>query len=52
MSKLFTRVSGKQIKAAAYIKGEKKKKNNVTAGIMDLAAKKNILGDKIDIINN
>ena len=52
LSKLFTRVSGKQIKAAAYIKGEKKKKNNVTAGIMDLAAKKNILGDKIDIINN
>lgn len=51
LSKLFTRVSGKQINVTAYVKGEKKK-NDASAGIMDLAAKKDILGDKIDIINN
>ncbi len=53
MSKLFTRVGGRPLGVKVYIKGEKPEAEKADGGpsIMDLAAKKEIFGDKMDIIN-
>ncbi len=52
MSKLFTRVGGRPLGVKVYIKGEKPEDDKSEGGpsIMDLAAKKDLFGDKMDII--
>lgn len=52
MSELFSRVGGQPLKAKVYIKGEKTEEEKSTGfSINDLATKKDMLGDKMDIIN-
>lgn len=51
LSSLFTRIAGMPLKAEAYLAGEREKKQQ-SAGIMDLAKKKEVLGDKLHIIQN
>ena len=52
LSKLFSRIGGESLGVKVYIKGEKPEKNDKAQGlsINDLAAKKDLFGDKIDII--
>lgn len=52
LSRLFSRVSGQRLSVSAYIKGQKKADSSDGIGIMDLAKKKDVLGDKIDIIKS
>lgn len=52
LSELFSRVAGRPVRARFYIKGEKNLPDTPSdsASIKDLAAKKNMFGDKIDIV--
>lgn len=53
LSELFSRVGGQPLKAKIFIKGERREEKAEQNGfsIKDLAAKKDMLGDKMDIIN-
>lgn len=52
LSKLFTRVGGRTLGVKIFIKGERAEaEEDEGPSIKDLAAKKDIFGDKIDIIN-
>ena len=51
LSKLFTRINGSEIKVKAFVEGERKKEaEEKKNSIFDLAKKKELLGDKINII--
>ncbi len=52
LSGLFTKIGGCPLKAKVYIKGEKREEEPEQEGfsIKDLAAKKEMFGDKIDIL--
>ncbi len=50
LSELFTRIGGKPLTAKVFIKGEREEEKKSGFSIQDLAAKKDILGDKIDIV--
>lgn len=53
LSKLFSRVSGTPLRTKVYVKGERKDRSEdgeASPSINDLAAKKEIFGDKIDIV--
>lgn len=53
LSKLFSRVSGMTLRTKVYVKGDRKDRSAVgdaSPSINDLAAKKEIFGDKIDIV--
>ncbi len=53
LSKLFSRVSGTPLRTKVYVKGERTDRpaeGEASPSINDLAAKKEIFGDKIDII--
>lgn len=52
LAKLFSRVSGQKLKAAAFVAGERNTEETQEAGIMDIAAKKDLLGDKLNVIDN
>ena len=52
LSKLFSRVSGTPLRTKVYVKGERKDRSEdgeASPSINDLAAKKEIFGDRIDI---
>ncbi len=53
MSRLFTRVGGRPLGVRVYIKGERPEpeEDKGKPSIVDLAAKKDVFGDKMDIIN-
>lgn len=51
LSKLFSRISGQNLRADAFLAGERKKLQE-QASIFDLAKKKDLLGDKLHIIQN
>ncbi|MEE1013955.1 MAG: DNA polymerase III subunit gamma/tau [Clostridia bacterium] len=51
LSKLFSRISGQNLRAEAFLAGERKKQEE-KASIFDLAQKKDLLGDKLHIIQN
>ena len=53
LSKLFSRVSGMNLRTKVYVKGERTDRpaeGEASPSINDLAAKKEIFGDKIDIV--
>ena len=50
LSKLFTRINGSPLSAKIYIKGENPETAEKGPSISDLAAKKDLIGDKMDII--
>lgn len=53
LSKLFSRVSGMNLRTKVYVKGERTDcpaEGEASPSINDLAAKKEIFGDKIDIV--
>ena len=50
LSQLFSRVAGRPLRAEAYLAGEREKKKEETVSIFDLAKKKDLLGDKLQII--
>ena len=50
LSQLFTRVAGQPLRAEAFLAGEREKKQEETVSIFDLAKKKDLLGDKLHII--
>ena len=52
LGKLFSRVSGKSLKAEAYLAGQRKTAETKETSIFDLAEKKDLLGDKLRIIKN
>ena len=51
LSKLFSRISGQNLRVDAFLAGERKKQEE-KASIFDLAKKKDLLGDKLHIIQN
>ena len=52
LSKLFSRISGRSLKVEPFVMGQREKEEKKDAGIFDLAAKKDLLGKKLNIINN
>lgn len=57
LSNLFTRIGGKPLRAAAYLEGEREKKKaeaktEPKASIFDLAKKKDLLGETLNIIED
>lgn len=50
LSELFTRIGGKPLKTRVFVKGEDRVEEKSGFSIQDLAAKKDLLGDKMDII--
>ena len=51
LSKLFTRINGSELKVKAFVEGERREQKEEKANsIFDLAKKKDLLGDKINII--
>ena len=51
LSKLFSSVQGESLKVAVSKKGNLKNRDSSSPSIFDIAAKKDILGDKMTIIN-
>jgi len=51
LSKLFSRIGGTPLRAEAFLAGEREKKKE-SASIFDLAKKKELLGDTLNIIQN
>ncbi|MBE5039638.1 DNA polymerase III subunit gamma/tau [Ructibacterium gallinarum] len=52
LSKLFSGICGKNVKVAAYLEGQRKLEQKKENSILDLAEKKELLGDKLHIIKN
>lgn len=51
LSKLFSRIGGQNLSAKIFIKGERPSdEENTQPSIMDLAAKRDIIGDKMEIV--
>ena len=51
LSKLFSRISGQNLSVKIFIKGERPSiEENSQPSIMDLAAKRDIIGDKMEIV--
>ena len=52
LSNLFSTISGKTLKAEAFLEGERQEEQAKGNSIFDLAQKKDMLGDKLHIIQN
>lgn len=52
LSKLFSRLAGRTLGVKAFLAGERGKEEAEKANIFDLARKKELLGDKLHIIEN
>lgn len=50
LSKLFSRISGQNLSVKIFIKGERPIEEETPPSIMDLAAKRDIIGDKMEIV--